>query len=230
MGSTTATVTFAKTLRLTTFPIPLMVEGDKKGIFIDLTNEIAKRNNIKIAIDVIPTGKSLLAFSSGRADGFFPGLDVYMPRKTSRTLAFYQKADFVFYKKGKVLSKISDLEGKKVGLTFRYPYAKELMDNKKIRFEFAEDDIANMRKLGQGLIEAFVVEERSGLKALELSGVRDVGYQAGKPLSVQEVYYAFQDSEEGRKYADIFSKTLTKMKNDGHFEKIMFNRQSEPSP
>ncbi len=219
---------FAKPLRLVTFPIPLMVENDKKGIFIDLTREIAKRNKLEVTIDVIPAGNSILAFSSNKADGIFPALDVYVSKKSSRTVAFYEKTDFVFYKKGKPLVKVSDLEGKKIGLTFRYPYTKELLDNKKIHFEFAEDDVTNMRKLGKGSIDAFIVEERSGLRALELSGVLGVEYQSAKPISRQDVYFAFQDDEIGRRLSEIFSKTISKMKADGSYEKIMISRPSKP--
>lgn len=222
-------IAFAKPLRIVTFPIPLMVENERAGVFIELTNEIAKRNNLTVSIEVSPPGKSILAFSSGKADGFFPAWGSSIPKKTSRSLSFYEKADYVFYKKGKSCSKIVDLEGKKVGLTFRYPYTKELLDNKKIHFQFAEDDVANMQKLAKGDIDAFVVEEKSGLKALELSGVSEVEYKNDTPLSRQEVYYAFQDNDEGRRLAQVFSKTILKMKNDGGFKKIMSNHRPKPS-
>lgn len=212
---------FAKPLVLATFTIPLMVESPEKGLFISLTREIAKRNSRTVDIVVLPTGKTLLEFSNGKVDGIFPALDVYVPKSSAKSTPFYRKVDYAFYRKSSPLRSIKDLEGKRVGLTFRYPYGKDLITNKKIKFEYASDDIQNMHKLGQGLIDAFVVEERSGLKALQLSGERNIDFDKTQPLSEQVVFYAFQDSEEERKLAEIFSKTIEAMKKDGSLDRVL---------
>lgn len=211
----------AKTLVMATFPIPLLVESPEKGLFVHLTKEIAKRNSQEINILVLPTGKSLLAFSNNKVDGLFPAFEVHIPKRSARSNSFYDKVDYVFYKKGKPLKTLKELEGKKVGLTFRYPYVQELVYNKKIKFEFAPDDILNMRKLGQGAIEAFVAEEKSGLKALQLSGASGIEYDKEKPFSKQVVFYAFQNTTEGQQLADLFSKTIDSMKKDGTLNKIL---------
>ncbi|WP_374028665.1 substrate-binding periplasmic protein [Bdellovibrio bacteriovorus] len=211
----------AKPVVLATFPIPLMVENPHSGLFVNLTKEIAKRNSRDIEIVIFPTGKTLLAFSSGKIDGFFPALDVYVPKVAAKSAPFYNKIDYVFYKKSRPLKSLKDLEGKKVGLTFRYPYVKELTSNKKIKFEFAADDVVNMKKLGQGTIDAFVVEERSGLKALQMSGQKGIEFDKNAPLSEQTVYYAFQNSEQGRHLAEVFSKSIESMRKDGSLAKIL---------
>ncbi|QDK37797.1 ABC transporter substrate-binding protein [Bdellovibrio sp. NC01] len=220
-----ASSAFAKTLKFSTFPIPLMVESKNSGIFIELTKEIAKRNNLNVEVSVTPPSKSILIFANGKADAWFPAAAVSLPKKSARSIAFYAKTDFIFYRKGKPYKSIAELEGKKVGLTFRYPYMVELTANKKISFDYSSDDISNMKKLSSGQIDAFVVEERSGLKALELSGVKNIEYDVNKPLSRQEIFYAFQDNEEGRALAQTFSKTITKMKSDGAFDSIMSSHQ-----
>lgn len=211
----------AKPIVLATFAIPLMVESPDKGLFVNLTREIAKRNSRQVEILVYPTGKTLLAFTNNKVDGFFPALDVYVPQSSARSSAFYRKVDYVFYKKDRPLRSLKDLEGKKVGLTFRYPYVKELIGNKKIRFEMAADDVLNMKKLGKGLIDAFVVEERSGMKALQLSGQKQIDFDRNQPLSEQVVYYAFQDNEEGKRLAEIFSRTIETMKKDGSLDRVL---------
>ncbi|UXR63551.1 transporter substrate-binding domain-containing protein [Bdellovibrio bacteriovorus] len=221
-------VVLAKPLVLATFTIPLMVETPDKGLFISLTREIAKRNSRAVDIVVLPTGKTLLAFSNAKVDGFFPALDVYVPKTSAKSSPFYHKVDYVFYRKSSPLRSIKDLEGKKVGLTFRYPYGKDLINNKKIKFEYAADDVLNMRKLGQGLIDAFVVEERSGLKALQLSGERGIEFDKTQPLSEQTVYYAFHDNEEGRKLAALFSKTIEDMKKDGSLDRVLTEAAQSP--
>lgn len=211
----------AKPIVLATFAIPLMVENPDKGLFISLTREIAKRNNRTVDIRVLPTGKTLLAFSNAKVDGFFPALDVYVPKTSAKSTPFYRKVDYAFFRKVSPLRTMKDLEGKKVGLTFRYPYGKELIANKKIKFEYAADDIQNMRKLGQGQIDAFVVEERSGLRALQLSVERGIDFDKTQLLSEQNVYYAFHDNDEGRKLAEIFSKTIEVMKKDGSLDRVL---------
>lgn len=211
----------AKPLRIATFPIPLMVESESKGVFVALTREIAKRSKVDVQIEVSPTAKTLLDFSTNKVDAFFPALDVYTPKRAARTASFYTKVDFVFSAKGKNLNSLKDLEGKKVGLTFRYPYVKELTQNKKIDFEFADDDVANMKKLALGTIDAFVVEERSGLQALSLSGQTNIQYNKDKPLSKQDVFYAFQDSEEGKGMVELFNRAIDSMRKDGTFDRLM---------
>jgi polar amino acid transport system substrate-binding protein len=211
----------AKTVKMATFPIPLMVESEEKGIFISLAKELSARSNQTIAIQVKPAAKTLLAFSSGKVDGVFPGLDVNMPKNCARSIPFYHKTDFVFHRKDKPLKELKELEGKKVGLTFRYPYARELTANKKIKFEVAPSDVANMKKLGQGTIDAFVVEERTGLEALSLSGEKNITYDKEKPLSSQAVYFAFQGTAEGQELAAKFSKAIEEMQKDGSFDKII---------
>jgi polar amino acid transport system substrate-binding protein len=78
-----------------------------------------------------------------------------------------------------------------------------------------------MKKLAAGRIDAFVVEEKSGLEALKKSGETSVTYDSSKPLSHQAVYFAFKNGPDGKSAADAFSKALGDMKKDGAFGKIM---------
>ncbi|WP_415061432.1 substrate-binding periplasmic protein [Bdellovibrio sp.] len=211
----------AKVIKLSTIPIPLLVEDSEKGLFIHLTKEIARRNNYELNIIVEQPGKALLMYSNGQVDGFFPALDDSGIKISTKTVPFYYKTNYIFYRKGHSLKTIKDLEGKKVGLTFRYTYLRQLVDNRRIKFEYAENDIINMKKLAQGVIEAFVVEERSGLKALELSGVRNIEYDKSKPLGKPAVFYAFQDTAEGYQLAKTFSKTIEEMRKDGTLNRIL---------
>ena len=211
----------AETCTVGTFPIPLMVESKDKGVFIDLTKEVARRAGIEIAIQVAPPLRTLQSFGQKKIDCIFPGLDVTMPGKFARSSTVSIKRDFSFYQKGKNLATIQDLEGKKVGITRGYPYAKALTENKTIRFDPINSDVTNMKKLSAGRLDAFVVEEKSGLKALEQAGATNIEYNKEQPISEQDVYYAFQDTERGRAMAKKFSEALEQMKKDGTFGKIM---------
>lgn len=211
-------------IKVGTFPIPLMVEDAKKGIFIELANEMAKRAGVEIEIAVMPPQRIQEDFKTGKLDVMFPALDVLFskegqPLKTKEIL--YIKRDFAFTKKGSAMLKtIADLEGKTVGLTQGYPYVKELTENKKIKFDVAQNDETNAQKLTSGRFDAFVVEERSGLQAFKKAGVADqIQYDANTPLSEQKVYFALKkglNDLEGK-----LSKALADMKTDGTFSKIM---------
>ncbi len=211
----------AKVLKLSSIPIPLMVEDANNGLFIQLTKEIAKRNGYELDILVQPPGKALLAFSTNKVQGFFPALDDSVPKVSAKSTPFYYKTDYVFYRKGLPLKTIKDLEGKKVGLTFRYTYSQDLLNNRRVKFEYSPEDVINMKKLARGALDAFVVEERSGQKALQISGVQGVEFDRKAPLSRLKVFYAFQNDDEGRQLAAMFSKTIDEMKKDGSLSRIL---------
>jgi len=218
-------VCFAQDCKIGTFPIPLMVESKDKGVFIDLTKELAKRAGVSVEIVVAPPPRTIQNFQEDVVDCIFPGLDVTMPKAYSRSSSVYIKRDFAFYKKGNALTSLSELEGKTVGITRGYPYVMELTENKKIKLDFANDDVSNMKKLAMGRIDAFVVEEKSGLKALQDSGVSGIDYNKDKALSEQEVFFAFQKTADGASLAAKFSKAIDEIKEDGTMGKIFSKAQ-----
>lgn len=208
-------------IKLGSFPIPLMVESADKGVFIELTTEVAKRAGIPVQIEIAPAKRAIENFAAGALVGYFPALDVMNPVTVAKSGNIYVKTDYVFSRTGANLKTIKDLEGKNVGITRGYPYAMELIGNKKINFQVANDDVSNMKKLAAGRIDAFVVEEKSGVKALEQCGERGIAYDAKVKLSEQNVYYAFQSTPEGKVYAEKFSKALADMERDGSLRAIM---------
>jgi len=209
-----------------TFPIPLMVEDSDHGVFIELTKTIAQRADFEIEIVISPPKRTMSYFIKQKVDAIFPALDINFSEGTSFEKAseiIYIKQDFVFTKKGNPLYRvISDLEGKKIGITSGYPYAKELTDNHLIQLEPMDSDEVNTQKLMKGKIDAFVVEEKSGLKAFEKTGFQSqIQYDPGTPLSKQDVYYAFQATDRGRELSKRISDVLKQMKQDGTFAEIM---------
>ncbi len=208
-------------VKMGTFPIPLMVENKDKGVFVELTQEVARRAAIPIDIRVFPPQRTINSFSQKKVAGIFPALDVTNPGPVSKSTPIYIKVDYIFYKKGNRRVSIQDLEGRRVGLTRGYPYVKELTGNPKIRIELANDDETNMKKLAAGRIDAFVVEEKTGLAAIKKSGVTGIEYDPAHKLSEQQVYYAFQPTAEGKQTAEKFSQALKSMQKDGTFSQIM---------
>jgi len=203
-----------------------MVVDENNGVFIDLAKEIAKRIEIDIKIAVAPPKRTITRYMQNEIDVLFPALDVFFPPGKAPIKSkelIYVKTDFVFSKKGAPLLKsVSDLEGKKVGITSGYPYATVIMGNQKIRKDAARSDEANVKKLLVGRIQAFVVEEKSGLQAFSNTGNQDkFQYDPKTPVSRQDVYFAFQNNERGKILADAVTEALAEMKKDGTFGRIM---------
>ena len=217
-----ASAAWASTVKMGSFQIPLMVESKDKGVFIELVKAIASRTGDQLEIIVAPPKRTVGSFAKGDIDGFFPCLDVMLQSDAAKSAPIYIKSDFAFTRSDTPkISDIKALEGKTVGITIGYPYAKELLTNKKIKLEQAESDVLNMKKLSKGRIDVFVVEEKTGVKALQESGASNIHYDKGKALSRQEVYFAFLSNAEGKALAAKFSKALADMKADGSFGKIM---------
>ncbi len=213
---------WAKTYKIGTYQIPLMVESKDKGVFIDLVKEVAKRAGVQIDIVVMPPKRTVGSFHAGKIDGFFPCLDVLLQKDASKSDPIYVKQDFAFTRSDSpTIGTVAGLEGKKVGITVGYPYAKAVISNPKIKLESAASDVLNIKKLARGRIDAFVVEEKTGLKAMKEAKASNIHYDKTKPLSRQDVYFVFQATPEGKTLADKFSKALADMKKDGTFAQIM---------
>jgi len=215
----------AQDVVFSTFPIPMMIIDEDNGVFVELAKEVTKRAGLNLKLSINPPIRSLKYFGEGKADGFFPALDVNFSEgeKLQKSENIYIKRDFAFSQKGMPLLKtIGDLEAKKVGITRGYPYARELMVNKKIKFQTVDSDEINAKKAGHGRLDAFVVEEKTGIQAFKNVGLLDkIQYDPQTPLSVQEVYFAFSDDAKGKMLAEKISEALKAMKADGTLGKIM---------
>ena len=208
-----------------TFPIPMHVESETKGVFIELTREVARQAGTDIAIHVLPPLRAVHGYFDGSYAALFPALDVnFAPGQAIvRTAESIDcKEDFVFTRKGEpMLKTLDDLRGKRVGLTRGYPYAQEVTENKAMNIEIAASDETNIRKLIAGHLDAFVLDEKTGVKAFEILGLTgQMQYAPKEPVSRQDVYYAFQNTPDGQALAARFSQALSQMKASGRYREI----------
>ncbi|EPJ50436.1 MAG: hypothetical protein OFPI_20190 [Osedax symbiont Rs2] len=208
------------------YKIPLMVVDEQNGLFVKLVKAIAKRANLDIDIVIYPVKRTIKKFLNNEIDVLFPAVDAFFTKGTNPVKSselIYVKTDFTFTKKGeKLLRTISDLKEKRVGITLGYKYDDALIDDSSISFDIALSDQINAKKLVKGNIDAFVVEEKSGLKAFSDSGfIDEIQYDKHSPLSKKNVYLAFQDDEKGKQLSLTVSNILREMKQDGTFERII---------
>ncbi len=210
----------------TTFPIPLMVESETEGVFIQLTQEVIRRLDIKATIRVATPQRSINDLVQGRVAVLFPALDVFFVDKEQYSRSdelIYIKEDFLFTRTGDAkLTTVDDLKGRTVGLTRGYPYAREIVRGHGFKLDYSLSDEMCVQKLVVGRIDAFIGEEKSGLQAFESQKVSHLlQYDSAKPVSRQDVYYATTSSPMGEQLAERISAVLTAMKADGTFQKIM---------
>ena len=221
----------ALTLTFATFPIPLMVQDAEHGVFITLTQEIIRRLGISATIRVSPPQRAIRELILGDADVLFPALDVFFDAKqampsqdVSRTdEVIYVKRDYVFTRRGNPpLTKLEDLKNKRVGLTRGYPYARAVEYAFDYKLDYSQTDEIGVRKLMLGRLDAFIVEQQSGIKAFENAGaLESMQYDAAQPVSEQDVYFATANTLEGVELAQRISDVLKAMKQDGTFAEIM---------
>jgi ABC-type amino acid transport substrate-binding protein len=215
------TITAADKVTLAAVYIPLLIEKDKSGLFIDMTYEIGRRADIDFDISVVPARRSVRMFKSREVDGSFPMTpnepDIYGPR----TDAFYIRRNYAFVRKGNRLPvEMKDLEGLSVLVTRQYDYTKELLGNEQITIVRGSNDVANMKMLSRNRADAFIVEARSGLEAMRQADVDNVTYAADHPVSSMDAYYVFQPGKRGNRLATRVSTAIQSMIKDGTYKKI----------
>ncbi len=199
-------------ITVVTQSIPLMVESENKGVFIDILRKFFEKTGVEVEIMLLPRNRAFDYFRNKKALILLPGVgpeplgDAYL-----KTVNFYEKRDYLFYRKGDHYSSIQSLKGKTVGITNGYPYAPEILETEGVHFEAAPSDEMNFKKLRKNRIDAFLAEEFSGLTALKESGAEGIVYDKEKPLSKLPVYIAVRDSEEGRKWHRFLNEKLKEM-------------------
>lgn len=207
--------------------IPGLLHEDLTGPFVDLNNEISRRANVKLVLEIVPPKRLRKLFKDKKYDIIFPMLPSSFDKETAydRSSAFFVKEDFVFTREGTpkvaTLSDLENLQGT-IGLTHGYSYPEKLLSNPKLIFDFAPSDDQNMLKLASGRISAFIVEELSGLQAAENMNLKNViQYDPATPLFTQDVFYAFQPEKRFYAVRDAISNAIDEMQADGSLEKIL---------
>jgi ABC-type amino acid transport substrate-binding protein len=215
-----------------TIYIPGLLTNDLTGPFVDLNQEIGRRANVQLVLEIVPPKRQRALFKKKEYDIIFPmhaaGLDDETPYE--RSSAFYVKKDFVFTRKETPrVTTLSDLERMQgiIGLTHGYSYPEELLSNPKLTFVFAPSDDNNMQMLAAGRTAAFIVEEVSGLQAIKNSNLGHViRYDPATPLYEVDVFYAFQPETRLNAVRKAISCAIDEIKADGSLEKFLEVLQS----
>ncbi len=205
------------------YDIPKMVETSEKGLFVELINEAGRRAGYQVKVNVLPAKRAVVQFRKGLYDGMFPMTGTFRPViEGPRTHTMYIKRTFAFVREGAdIPTSIDELKNYTVGLNAQYDNDERLLNNDQIKFVWGNDDIAMMKMLAAQRFYTFIVEERSGLKALKNANVNNITYNSDYPLTETEAYVLFQNTDRGELIALNISRAMAQMKADGSFARIM---------
>lgn len=85
----------------------------------------------------------------------------------------------------------------------------------------AASDELNIRKLVAGRIDAFVLDEKAGIKAAKALGRSDaIQHDRLAPVSRQDVYVASPPNDRGHELAGRMSEALRQLKASGRYQAI----------
>lgn len=197
--------------------------GGAEGITVDIikaafeemgVTAIFSPENFDRAMRKVKDGHEICCFNTPfekriANDYLWPEHELYI----SETF-FYAREDF----KGKI-SKIKDLEGKKLGLTLGYGYGDEINGNIKINKSWVKSDEINMKKLIAGRIDIVAQNPYIAMRLISKLGAKGKIKPAGKIPTQRHMHLVFsKHHDKSEKWLELFDKGM---------EKIIENRQYE---
>jgi ABC-type amino acid transport substrate-binding protein len=202
--------------------IPLMVESAKQGVFIEILNEVSKRTHLTFDVKVVPGKRAHSLFKNKQVDLLVPFPKGNREQSGLLSDPIYTKRDFIFVRKGTAIPRsLDEMKGMRLGITAHYRYKPSLYDQAGIVLDKGPDDVTNMRKLDSGRIDGFLVEEFSGLSAIEESQVRNIVFDPRNPIFSYDAVILIQQKPEGEAYLKQINTALRDMKSEGVYMKII---------
>lgn len=196
-------------ISIVTYPIPLMIESESKGLFVVFLKSLFEKQDVEIDIIMLPRQRALEYFRMKKALILVPSVGKDPVGTDSlRTVKFYEKKDFLFFRKGEPYPTIKSARRKTIGITLSYPYSKDALAEQGVSFEIAPSDEANFNKLNLKRIDAFLVEEVTGLHVMKSTGIKGITYDKDHPVSSLAVYFEVQNNAQGRKWLKFLDEKL----------------------
>ncbi len=207
------------------YPYSAKFAEGPRGIAVDLVREAYAAEGVHVQFDVMNYDLGMEQVRRGEGIGCF---DVSRTKELENSYYwheepllsvrgdFYAAPDF----KGQI-TRNADLAGKKLGLTQGYEYGDVIDQDKSLRKEYSKTDTILIRKLLAGRLDVIVLYERVAAylfpKLRVGSKLRAVGIAAST-----DIYVCFSKKHrDGKKYCDVFSRGLRKIRQNGTYEKIM---------
>lgn len=119
---------------------------------------------------------------------------------------------------------VQDLAGKKVGIILGWSYGEDFdtaLKNKTFSVDEAKSDISNLKKVSIGWLDCAVAIELAGQKIMAEEKLEDTVIISQTPVAINDTYLVFAKSQNKTPLIKQFNTTLTGMKKDGSFDRIV---------
>lgn len=206
------------------YPYSGLKDGRLEGIAVDITREAFKAEGVDVEFDVMNYDRGMLLTKDGKAIGCFDAPrtqeieDVYFwhnePLFVGRSF-FYATSDY-----SGTIDSVNDIGARKLGLTQGYGYGNAIDMNDDLNKEYSKTDEIILKKLIAQRLDFIVLYDRVAEYLISKLNVRGKVKPVGSSESTG-LYIAFSKNHpDGKKFCDIFSSGLGKIKNSGAYQRI----------
>jgi polar amino acid transport system substrate-binding protein len=197
-----------------------------KGLYTGLIEEAFTRMGREVEIRALPWKQALKEGREGRAavGGIYKNsvrLKIY-----DYSRPFFEERLSVYVKRGKAFrfSRLSDLQGKVIGLNHAWSYGDEF-DAARKKYHFVTEEVLsnaqNFRKLVAGKIDCLVADEIAASHIIRQEHLSDQVEKLEMPAAVNKAYLAFAKRLNKKDLLEKFNRTLEEMKKDGSYRRIV---------
>ena len=187
-------------------------QKDGKGEYDSVLADVGSKISTSIDIEVLPPARSFKEFESctdccispaNKNPDFYEYADGYIESVPMNTAKIY-----IWSAPGSdVISGLSDLKGKKVGIRSGMPYGNKF-ESASLDVQAAPTIEANIRKLKAGRIDAFIAYVPDAWMAFESEGIDPFPHDAANPISVHPDAVLCKQNEKTESFVAEFNKAL----------------------
>lgn len=214
-----------KTYLIGSYYIPGLVNTNGTGTFVDIFEAIKKQTGLALKLQIRPTLRTQREFRDGQLVGYFPELFEGLPLPADQLLLsepFWRKPVHLFYRRGEAeITHWQDLEGKRVALVRGYTYGKSITANRKIRLNYVDSDIQSLKMLLFNRVDYILGDLHSTINAVEKLGFKGKVDYTDNPLFELDVYFVFQDNEEGEYLESRISEAIRTLKRSEFYDLLL---------
>jgi polar amino acid transport system substrate-binding protein len=196
------------------------------GLYPKLLEAIFTRIGIKVEIQALPWEEALKAGREGSAavGGIYKNnarLEIY-----DFSEPLFEERLAVYVKKGETfhLTRLSDLQGKTIGLNRGWSYGNEFdTAREKYRFTVEEENsnLQNFKKLVSGKIDCLIADQVAASQIIRQEHWNKQIERLDKPAAVTQAYLAFTKRLKKQDLLQRFNQALADMKKDGSYDNLV---------
>jgi polar amino acid transport system substrate-binding protein len=200
------------------------------GLSYDLMKEIFSRLNIEIDLELLPQKRALRYLREGRKDA------ATVISKNRERLEFIDYTAPIFQKKGLIYfladreppiewQSYEDLRGLRLGVTLGHNYGDEFSQAVKkynLRLDQVREVGLNFKKLLRNRIDALLCIELTAQIFLRQPEYKGKIIHASKPYYSKDYHIGFSKAAKAKLLIPRVNKVIQQMKDDGVFQKIIF--------